>query len=85
MTWNQALIDRSARSMTELAKQDHVTQRYVAHLIKLAFLAPDIIQATLRGEVPADLSPDTLKAGFPLDWDEQRKTLAFSQINPKPN
>ncbi len=39
----------------------------VAHPIKLSFLAPDIIQAILRGEVPADLSLGTPKAGFSLD------------------
>ena len=78
LNWNQALLDGSARSMTDLAKRSNVTQRYVAHLIKLAFLAPDIIQAIFRGDVPQDLSLDQLKAGFPLDWDEQRKVLGFS-------
>ena len=65
--------------MTELAKQNSVTQRYVAHLIKLAFLAPDIVKAIVRGDIPRDLSLDKLKAGFPLDWDEQRSVLGFSQ------
>ena len=65
--------------MTDLARQNNVTQRYVAHLIKLAFLAPDIIKAILRGDVPHGLSLDKLKAGFPLDLDEQRKFLGFSQ------
>ncbi len=77
LTWNQALIDGSVGSMTELARQNGVTQRYVAHLLKLAFLAPDIIKVIIRGQVPADLSLDRLKAGFPLDWDEQRKVLGF--------
>ena len=54
-----------------------VTQRYVAHLIKLAFLAPDIMVAIIRGKVPADLSLDRLKKGFPLDWTEQRTALGF--------
>ena len=79
LNWNQALLDGPARSMTELANQNNVTQRYIAHLIKLAFLAPDIIKAILRGNVPRDLSLDKLKTGFPLDWDEQRKVLGFSR------
>ena len=79
LNWNQALLDGSAQSMTELAKQNSVTQRYVAHLIKLAFLAPDIVKAIVRGDIPRDLSLDKLKAGFPLDWDEQRSVLGFSQ------
>lgn len=62
LAWNQALIDGSATSMTKLAIRHHVTQRYIAHLIKLPFLAPDIIQAILRGNVPHSW---TLKSGFP--------------------
>ena len=68
--------------MTDLAKQNDVTQRYVAHLIKLAFLDPDIIKAILRGDVPRDLSLDKLKSGFPLDWNEQRKILGFRSNFP---
>ena len=79
LNWNQALLDGSAQSMTDLARQNNVTQRYIAHLIKLAYLAPDIIKAILRGDVPHGLSLDQLKAGFPLDWNEQRKVLGFSQ------
>lgn len=72
LRWNQALLDGAVRSMTELANQNDVTQRYVARIITLAFLAPAILQAALRGQVPSDLSLDRLNTGFPLDWDEQR-------------
>ena len=77
LNWNQALLDGSAQSMTDLARKNKVTQRYVAHLIKLAFLAPDIMKAIVHGDVPQNLTLDQLKAGFPLDWDEQRKVLGF--------
>ncbi|TFH42341.1 MAG: hypothetical protein E4H01_13630 [Lysobacterales bacterium] len=63
--------------MTELARREKVTQRYIAHLIKLAFLAPDIVQSMARGDIPPELSLDRLKKGFPLDWNEQRKSLGF--------
>ena len=77
LRWNQALIDGEVASMTALAKQEHVTQRYIAHLIKLAFLAPDIMDAIIGGRLPSSLSLEQLKKGFPLDWDEQRKLLGF--------
>ena len=63
--------------MSAIAKREGVTQRYVAHLIKLAFLAPDIMTAIIRGKAPANVSLDRLKKGFPLDWVEQRKSLGF--------
>ena len=77
LSWNQALVTGSTPSMTCLAKENNVTQRYIAHLIKLAFLAPDIMVAIIKGDIPSDLSLDRLKKGFPLDWKEQRKTLGF--------
>ena len=77
LAWNDALVTGNVKSMTELATREKVTQRYIAHLIKLAFLAPDIMQAVARGEIPPGLSLDRLKKGFPLDWTQQRKVLGF--------
>ena len=65
-------------SMNKLAKREGVTQRYIAHLLKLAYLAPDTIEAITRGDIPSSISLDRLKKGFPLDWEEQRKVLGFS-------
>lgn len=71
------LITGTVSSMSELARQNNVTQRYIAHLIKMAFLAPDIMDAIKQGKVPSGLSLDRLKKGFSLDWGEQRVTLRF--------
>ena len=65
--------------MKILAKQEDVTQRYIAHLIKLAFLAPDIIEAIIKGNIPPTLSLGRLKKGIPLDWEEQRQSLGFAR------
>ena len=64
--------------MTQLAKQDGVTQQYVAQIIKLAFLAPDIMKAINYGNVPTAISPGAPKKVFPLDWDQQRKVFGFT-------
>ena len=64
--------------MTWLAKQEGVTQRYIAHLLKLAFLAPDIIEAIINGDVPETLSLGILKQGIPRDWQEQRSRFGFA-------
>jgi site-specific DNA recombinase len=77
LAWNEALLSSQVASMSAIAKGDGVTQRYVAHLIKLAFLAPDIMTAIIRGKAPANVSLERLKKGFPLDWVEQRKALGF--------
>ena len=77
LEWNNCLISGKSSSMTEIAKENGVTQRYVAHLIKLAWLAPDIVQAIFSGEISEELSLDRLKKGFPAEWQEQRKSLGL--------
>jgi len=64
--------------MAELARNEDVTQRYIAHIIKLAYLAPDIMDAIIKGDIPAQLSLGQLKKDIPLDWDEQRRLFGFS-------
>ena len=52
---------------------------YFTRLIKLTFLAPDIIKAILEGRHPKELTAIRLmrETRFPLDWREQREALGF--------
>jgi site-specific DNA recombinase len=77
LSWNQALATCEVLNMAQLAKQENVTQRYISHIIKLAFLSPDIMQAILKGDIPKSLTLGRLKEGFAYDWNEQRKELGF--------
>ena len=38
LDWNQELISGKVKTMKELAEKESITQRYIAHLIKLAWL-----------------------------------------------
>jgi site-specific DNA recombinase len=77
--WFELLASGQVRSFTEIAKAEGVTRRYVARLIPLAFLAPDIVEKTLSGAQPVDLTTDELtkRIDLPLDWAEQRRVLGF--------
>jgi site-specific DNA recombinase len=78
LTWNQALLTGSVSSLTAVAKQEGVSQRYIAELLKLAFLAPDIIEAIIKGDIPETLSLVTLRQGIPQDWQDQRRRFGFA-------
>jgi len=80
LIWNHALIAGQVSNMERLAKQENVTQRYIAHLIKLSFLAPDIIETIFKGDIPKKLTLGRLKEGFSYDWNEQRKELGFDFV-----
>jgi site-specific DNA recombinase len=76
--WWAAL--RSGMSMRDIAEKEGVSQRRIALLISLAFLAPDITEAILQGRQPVTLTTDALVRNLlPISWDEQREALAFSQ------
>lgn len=65
----------------ELATQEGVSGSYASRLIRLAFLAPDILTAIMNGRQPAELSAAGLlqecRHGLPLDWQQQRDALGF--------
>jgi hypothetical protein len=77
--WFEDLVSSRAGSLVEIAKAEGVTDRYVARLLPLAFLAPDIVTSVLAGTQPVDLTTEMLtrRANLPLDWEEQRALLGF--------
>jgi site-specific DNA recombinase len=66
-----------AAALQAIADREGVTEGYVRRLIPLAFLAPDIVEAILRGEQPVDLTAARLTGGIelPCDWQRQRRLL----------
>jgi hypothetical protein len=53
---------------------------YAARLMRLNFLAPEIVMAVLNGRQPVGLTATRMMADtrLPLDWTEQRKALGFA-------
>ena len=74
------LVDGDGVSFAELAKREGVSRSYFTRLVRLSYLAPDIIQAILDGRQPRDLTADKLLAHsrLPLTWHEQRTVLGFA-------
>lgn len=64
----------------QLAEKTGQDKDYFARLIRLGYLAPDIISAILDGRQPATLSRQYLArvSKLPLDWAEQRQLLGFA-------
>lgn len=74
------LFDDTTLSLKEIAKEEDVVGSYVTRLLRLSFLAPDIVAAILKGEQPPELTASRLakSKNLPLDWTEQRKVLGFT-------
>ena len=77
--WFEQLTSGRVRTFLEIAEAEGVTGRYVAHLVPLAFLAPELVARILSGTQPVGLTTETLtkRIDLPLEWAEQRALLGF--------
>ena len=48
---------------------------FVSRIIRLALLAPDIVDVILEGKQPAYLTLRDLMGPFPVEWNGQREML----------
>lgn len=77
----QGVIDDShALSVLEVSKACHCAHTRLPRLLRLNYLAPDIIASILDGRQPSDLTTKKLMSkDLPLDWSAQRRVLGFSE------
>jgi hypothetical protein len=78
--WFDQLRSGQASSIRHVALTNSLTERYVARILQLVFLAPDIQEALLHGTQPPDLTIDHLRQPLPLSWAEQRQRLGLPQV-----
>ena len=50
---------------------------YVARVLRLTLLAPEIVHSILTGNLPDNFSVDSLKQALPMLWSEQKKLLGI--------
>lgn len=74
--WFDELLTGKTATIEAIAKREGRSTRNVSMVLNLAFLAPEIIDAILKGEVPATLSASHLAQNLPLDWEDQRRWIA---------
>jgi hypothetical protein len=77
--WFNDLVSGQVLNFTEIASREGIDQSYVARVVDLAFLAPDITESIIAGRQPTDLSVEKLtkRIDLPLDWAQQRQLLGF--------
>jgi hypothetical protein len=79
--WRRRIESGLAKSMTDLAEQEGVTDAYVRRLLPLTCLAPDIVEAILDGRQPKGLRRAEVPGNGPVTWEEQRGAWQFSPVN----
>ena len=75
--WNRMLESGKATSISGLAEKEKISQTYLARVLRLNLLAPDIKEAILDGHNPRKLRVADMFKPFPLVWQEQREWFGF--------
>jgi DNA invertase Pin-like site-specific DNA recombinase len=67
------------KGMADLAKEAGVCSSYFTRVLRLSFLAPDIVQAILQNRHPVELNAERLckRMDVPYDWEAQRLRLGI--------
>jgi site-specific DNA recombinase len=77
--WSDDLLAGRVESVAVIAKREGVLPNYVRRLIRLAFLAPRIVEAIAAGHQPAELTAKALteRIELPLIWSEQERAVGI--------
>ena len=78
--WQEMIETGQAESNSDLARKLKLDQSYIARIIRLTSLAPDIVEAILTGQEPDGLSLRALRHDVPLSWEDQRKQLQLRAV-----
>lgn len=75
-------IPSAAQSITDVAATNGVNPSYFARLLRLDYLAPDIVEAIIAGRQPSELTANRLVRmhDVPIDWAGQREHLGFPAV-----
>lgn len=83
--WFEELAAGRAASISEIARREGVHVRYVGRLIRLAFLAPEIVESIATGRQPAGLTAESLirRTRLCADWEGQKRALGFAATSTR--
>ena len=77
--WKEVIESGEYASIHALAEREKCDDRHVRKLLRLAYLAPDIVESILDGRQPGALRmADLTHHKLPLSWKEQRIQLGFT-------
>lgn len=81
--WKKQLDSGRFQTVQDLAEAERINPSYIARVLRLTLLAPDIVEAILDGRQPVGLQLDNLLAPFPVEWGAQKLALWHPQ-GPRP-
>jgi hypothetical protein len=76
--WQRMLDDGVYASISDIGEAERINKSYVGRILRLASLAPYIVEQILAGTVGQRMMLEALKKGVPMGWEDQRRVLISS-------
>jgi hypothetical protein len=73
--WQRMLDEGVYTSVSEIGDAENISKSYISRILRLALLAPEIVDAILVGKTNQALMLERLERPLPACWEEQRLTL----------
>ena len=73
--WRRKLESGVALTIADIAKAENVTDRFVSRMMRLAYIAPEVLEKLLIHRIPPALSLNDLVAVAELPWAEQMEAV----------
>ncbi len=73
--WRRQLEAGTVSTIQDIAAAEKVSDRFVSHRLRLAYLAPDVLERLVTHRVPTALSLNDLAAAARLPWPEQTRVV----------
>jgi hypothetical protein len=70
--WRRMLESGAFSTVAELAATERINSSYLARVLRLTLLAPDILESIMNGEHGRAVTLDQLLRPFPVEWSAQR-------------
>lgn len=70
--WKQLLDTGEFSTVSELAHTEGISTTYLARILRLTLLAPEIVEGVLDGQHKTELLKAAVQADFPSEWGAQR-------------
>lgn len=81
--WRGMLEKGRHATIKEIANAEAINESYIARVVRLTLLAPEIVEAILEGRQPAETTLLLLMRSFPLSWAQQRGDLLKQDLRSR--
>ena len=73
--WQRLLEKGVYASVSEIGDAENISKSYVSRILRLALLAPDVVEEILAGTTNQGMVLEHLERPLPASWEEQRGCL----------